>query len=286
MAGHRKNWTNGQVEAVVAKAITFQNLVPFRAIERAMHELIPQELWYTQGTIHAINNWPTALFRAAAIAGLVSKDSARYKRMFLKDVEEPKPPLPKFIGGIPQHKPEQLPQATTLESATTEQLLLALATRMRADLMAEMRHHVNHVIAAGVDAVGGYATDHHPAAPVPAVPVDTLTQSCRRVAIVGLMPVQQVILQRSVKQSGVWAEVRFWTDTSMAQLHSLLKWADDTYIMTKFVSHETYNVVKREARELHHCNGAVTDLARSLVMLVSPASIVQQFAKEVSHVEH
>lgn len=285
MAGYRKNWTNEQVEAVVAKAITFQNLAPFRAIERAMHELIPQDLWYTPSTIHSVNNWPTMLFRAAAIAGLVSKDSARYKRMFLTGVEEPKTSLPKFIGSVPQHQPEQPPQAPTLENATTEQLLTALAVRMRADLMAEMRHHVNHVIAAGVDAVGGYAVDQSPV-PVRTVSADTPGQSCRRVAIVGLMPVQQVILQRSVKQSGVWAEVRFWTDTSMGQLHSLLKWADDTYVMTKFISHETYNVVKREARELHHCNGAVTDLARSLVMLVSPASITQQFTKEVSHVGH
>lgn len=87
--------------------------------------------------------------------------------------------------------------------------------------------------------------------------------SIRRVFVIGLLPEQIVVLRR--KLAGVQIEMRFWKNEAQTKLAENAEWADEIFLMTKFVSHSDIHNVRNKGREkVRYCNGAVSELERQI----------------------
>ena len=83
-----------------------------------------------------------------------------------------------------------------------------------------------------------------------------------RIFVFGLMPAQEHEVRRTC---GACFDFRFLKNASPDKLRSAVEWADKAYVMTKFISHDDYYVIKRAADEsIEHVNGAVSSLMENL----------------------
>ncbi len=240
----RKNWTPNQIDAVVTAAKA-ANTDLFNAMRTAMRSLLPVEQWMADGTLKNPNNWTRPLFTRAVEVGLISRTHVRWRRIADEEPVEVAPVV-EFCASEP----------VTLATATMGQLMEELGKRIQSELEARMLAHVNDVVAAGLaHSIGS--------APVAGQQVQqSERRSCFRALAVGLLPAQEHILAAKLADKPV--ELRAWKNGPLDSLRASARWADKVYLATKFVSHETQNLLRKEHAAISYVNGSVTDMITSI----------------------
>lgn len=154
-------------------------------------------------------------------------------------------------------EPKQVPpppaenRPATLEEATPLQLIEQLLKLQRTMIRQELETIISEKI------VNAFAETGPPELPQEPLEKGIKRVALRRYFIVGLLPEQAFIVAKRLE--GL-CELRFWKDEDTSKLRAHAAWSDVTFIMTKFISHSTQDIIRKTGERMLQCNGGVTDL--------------------------
>src|ERR1035437_7766561 len=147
-----------------------------------------------------------------------------------------------------------------LTDATQIQLIMQFFKLQQQEVAKQVENAITSRIASAFDNASASMTqpddDHH-------VREKNLAKrrSFPRFFLVGLLPQQAMIVSQRLSDQ---CDIRFWQDDGTNKLKSSCGWADQVVIMTKFISHNTQEVIKHSGKPLLQCNGGVTDLVAQI----------------------
>jgi hypothetical protein len=255
---------------------------PFtRVFTMAQEKVLPPHKRYRKTVIQQRTKWSKRLQEALKGAGLWPGYQPPEDPAPSPPVATPAPTAAPVVVQAPKPPAPVVGEEPTPSQVSAASLAQKLVESVYADLWKRIAPEINRQVEVRLEAIlaraeiEGSEPEVHPEDTDKIIHViehKAMPVSCRRIFVIGLLPEQILVLRK--KLAGVEVELRFWKNEAQTKLTENAEWADDIFLMTKFVSHSDIHAVRNKGREkVKYCNGAVSELERQIRFTI-PESVV------------
>lgn len=272
--------TNEDINKLVAKVRSLSVKLPGESFPRifavAQDAVLPVHKRYRKTVLQQRSKWSQKLQQAFKSAGLwpgyqppkleapVPVRTPR-KHVVASPAPTPAPVVATTPAPVPapQHPVDPLPG---LISQILERLFKELEQRVTPQIDKQIQARIESIFSRAEESdrlIGGVVGDDTQNDVVHVIEHTAMPKSLPRVFVIGLLPEQIMVLRKKLSDAKV--ELRFWKNEAQTKLTENAEWADEIYIMSKFVSHSDMHAVRNKGRtKIKYCNGAVSDLERQI----------------------